>query len=192
MGLFEADKDKSEFNQMLQVFSRFTWQLPSTLTGYGLASFYNDTRRLDDVECFHGATVLVTDGIGSAVSISGFIIINPKYGDIDYNNSTLLHEYGHFIQTRKWGGLAYNPVMSSSFASAALDWRSSKKHNDTWTERDANARTLKYFNGKLNKSQENAFIAKYGEGSYYDSRFYRNYIYHAPLIYFIYDITWSD
>lgn len=37
------------------------------------------------------------------------ITINPRYGNIDYNNPTLLQEYGHFLQTRQWGGLAFIP-----------------------------------------------------------------------------------
>jgi RHS repeat-associated protein len=153
MGLLQTDSDKKPFHQAWQVFSRFTWQQPITAVGYEFANMYNNWTRLDNVEYFHGATVLISGSMRSAISLGGYIVMNPGYGGINYDNTTLLHEYGHFMQTRQWGGM---PTLASSIfsgLSAGPDWRSNSEHKNIWTEKDANARSLSYFNDRLNNTQ---------------------------------------
>ncbi|MFH0756993.1 MAG: RHS repeat-associated core domain-containing protein [Bacteroidota bacterium] len=193
MGLFQVDETQgNDFNQFLQVVSRFTWQQPMTLIGYEYANFVNNTGKID-IKQFHGATVVVDPGMGSAVSMGGYITINPRYGDIDYDNPTLLHEYGHFLQTRQWGGLAFIPGALLSIGSASdLDLRSTETHQGIWIEQDANKRSREYFDSFLTPAQKFKFNSKFSYQKYYDNRFLRNWLLPDWLLLYLYDVIWSD
>lgn len=193
MGLFQPDESKgNSFNQFLQVVSRHTWQQPMTIIGYEYSNFCNNTSRVD-VDYFHGATVVTDASMSSAVSLGGYIVINPKYGKVDYDNATLLHEYGHFLQQRKWGGVAYIPgAILSGMSASDLDWRSTSSHDEIWLEQDANARTMGYFGDRLSTIQRANFDLAHPNQRYYDSRFLRNWLSPDLLTLFIIDVTWSN
>jgi RHS repeat-associated protein len=193
MGLFQVDEDQgNSFNQFLQVVSRHTWQQPMTLIGYEYANFCNNTGRIE-IDYFHGATVVTDPGMKSAVSLGGYITINPKYGDIDYSNSTLLHEYGHFLQTRQWGGCSYIPgAILSGLSASELDWRSTKSHDEIWVEQDANARAMAYLGDRLTPFQRYNFDWHHPNQKYFDSRFIRNLIFTDLFLLYLIDLKWSD
>ena len=192
MGLFKADEDKSEFNQFLQVMSRWTIQQPMTMLGYEMSNVLNNWTHLDGVEYFHGATVLLSSlpdhSHSEAISIGGYIVMNPRSGGLNYDNDVLLHEYGHFLQTRQWGG--FPATFSSSLFSlvSAGTGLANTRHNNIWAERDANARALSYFRGKMTEPQIRAFTTANPRGRYFDGRFTRNFL--VPFHWIFFDLIW--
>ncbi len=198
MGVFQVDESQgSSFEQFGQFFSRQTWQQPMTTIGYEYAIFTNNTSRAN-VEYFHGATVITSKHMTGteAVSLGGYITMNPDNGNIDYSNATLMHEYGHFVQTRQMGGLGYIPGAFLSGGSATKwDIRSSKGHMDIWLEQDANARAWSYFGDRMEGDAKKQFTKKdgrYYNRNYYDNRFIRNWLYPDFLTLYLFDITWSE
>ena len=190
-GLMKTDKDKNFLNRTWQIMSRHTLQQPFTIIGYEVANLYNNYTQLDDIGYFHGATVLIDNNMSSAVSLGGYIIMNPSYGGINYDNTTLLHEYGHFLQTRQWGGIASITPSIFSGLSAGLDWRRIKNHGDIWVERDANARALSYFRNKLDATQVRNFVDEY-PCQYADDTFFHRCFFPNFFAFFLYeDINFS-
>jgi len=194
MGLLKTDEDKNFLNRTWQVFSRHTWQQPMTMIGYEFANTANNWTQLNGVEYFHGATVILSDRMkeGRGISIGGYIGLNPNDGALNYDNFLLLHEYGHFLQTRQWGGIATLSSSIFSGLSAGFDWRSIGDHGYTWVERDANARVLSYFGKRLDNKQRRNFIEEY-HGQYDDYRFIHRFLFPFLFPHFLYeDITFSD
>jgi hypothetical protein len=175
-GLFMADDENgNDFNEFLQVASRFTWQQPMTSIGYEYSQANNHFGRVD-VDYFNGATVIRDPGANNgSISMGGYIRLNPSKGPLDYTNETLLHEYGHFAQTRDWGGLL--TLVSSSISLADAISNSSSVHDKLWVERDANARALNIFEGRQGFESGSVnyadFIRSCGIDNirYYDNRF---------------------
>jgi hypothetical protein len=192
-GLFKTDAGLSAGQRTWQLVSRLTWEQPFTGIGFAKHNLFNAISRVE-VGYFYGATVMQTDLLTGSQGVTiGSSITLSKEGDIDANNMTLLHEYGHYLQARSWGGV---PMLSMSlfsfFSTKTFGWRSTGDHQNTWAEMDANARTLKYFNNKLLPEHRQNFLNVYGNYmGYYDGRFFRNYLFPDILSYLIYDITWS-
>lgn len=177
-GLFKADEDKSSWNQFWQIISRHTWQQPMTVIGYEFGIVANNIGFVDNVGYFHGATVLFNQFMegSSAISMGGYIMLNPAQGGLNYDNTLLLHEYGHFLQVRQWGGFAFVQAGLFSLASAGPEFRSVGHHQNIWTERDANARTRDYFESRMTNPQILNFDNDFSFQQYYNWKFYRNLI----------------
>lgn len=74
-----------------------------------------------------------------------FNSVNIEYGKggrLTLRSSTLIHEYGHYLQGRAWGsfGSLLSGINSSSY----------NKETDSraWSERDASLRGMNYFSNK--------------------------------------------
>lgn len=145
MGVFQVDESQGiSFEQFAQFFSRQTWQQPMTTIGYEFNNFMNNISQVE-VEYFYGATVVTSDQISKAVSLGGYITLNEFHqGNINFSNQTLMHEYGHFLQTRNFEGMGFIPGAISSGGSA-IGIRSVNDHPDMWVETDANGRAWDYF-----------------------------------------------
>ena len=172
-GLFEYDHSYSGkgdvFRDIWEVTARFTpWQAHTTLGGYMLSNTMNTFFEADGVEFYHGATVLYLDmdhtSSHGAVTLGNYITmksddVGTGIGDHGDNNTLLLHEYGHYRQARDFGPLAI-PMSINSGASIALGLVSSH-HDDTWWERDANARSYTYVtqNGYLDAGEDANWLA---------------------------------
>lgn len=168
-GLFIADEG-SDWDKFWQVLSRHTWQQPMTEVGNLYAHFSNNYGSVD-VEYFHGATVLSHRNYddGDGMSIGGYINLSKKKFDegLDYNNSTLLHEYGHFLQTRQWGLFSISSSVISLFNTST----DATNHKSLWVEQDANARTMSYFEDRMSTNEIKDF--SYINQKYYDDRYFR-------------------
>lgn len=201
-GLFAADTEQSGWGW--QILSRLTFQQPVKFLGLLYGNYLNQTGRVD-VEYFHGATVIYDYdyGNGGAISIGGYIAMDRfEYAGgrqtnirhvSDYGNDLLMHEYGHFLQLRHWGGIAFPSGAAFSILSAGLDWRSVDIHDDIWVERDANARSWAYFGDRMHGDALREFTT--GDRSsrrYYDGRFLRSYLFPVFGFNLIYDRIWSD
>jgi len=173
-GMFKTDKDLNFFQRYWQFMSRYTYEMPVTAFGQAFHGFANAFSKGDvTVDYFHGATVLQAEWMGSGgVTLGSNITIGYRggaggtYGGIDADNPTLLHEYGHYLQTRRYGNMSwYNMAFSS------LTTPSSMTHMDNWTERDANYRAARYFQNKITPDQYNNFLTEYT--GYFNSYGYR-------------------
>jgi RHS repeat-associated protein len=135
---------------------------------------------------------------GTGITLGSSITIDPSDGGIDFDNMTLLHEYGHYRQIRSWGGVPMLSLSLASFVSTKkFGLRSTGSHKNTWTEMDANARSLSYFHDRMEETQRLNFSEAYS-AKYYDFRFYRHLFFPglpgAPSLLgnLLIDITWSN
>jgi hypothetical protein len=150
-GLFTADKDKSFLGKVGQIASRFTWELPQTVAGFGYNQLANVFGNVTGVEHYGGATAVKGSGIGwGSVTLGSYISLSGKdpqanvgFGDGSY---TFMHEYGHYLQSQRNGFSYLFKYGLPSIMGAE------------WTEWDANQRAANYFNKR--------------EGFNWDSNFY--------------------
>jgi hypothetical protein len=91
----------------------YLWQLPQNLTGlflWGILKIFNRIISVEKRRDMPGITVIWIRGSNMAASLGGYIFIDTRY-----HNVTVLHEYGHCIQSRRWGPL-YLPIIGVSSA----------------------------------------------------------------------------
>ena len=144
-GLFVTDPNKTFFGRVWEFFSRGIWQPIQTFGGIVTAYTYNLFGINDGIESInylYGATVIQTrEASWGAVTQGNYII-----GDHDIaaspDNYLFQHEYGHYIQSQKFGWYYYGKFGIPSLISASND----KDHNMNPVEQDANIRALMYFN----------------------------------------------
>lgn len=81
----------------------YLWQLPQNLVGLLLRSIYkgNDSN-------YEDAIVRRSMKMQGDISLGKYIIVNQWC-----NKKTIMHEYGHCIQSKRWGWL-YLPVIGLS------------------------------------------------------------------------------
>ncbi len=148
-GLFVTDPNKNFWGRVGEFFSRFTWQGLQTLGGFLTAHTYNTFRLfkgVENVDYLYGATVVNTygDGNGSGFSAvtQGSYIVGDNALKADYANRLFQHEYGHYIQSQKFGLFYYG-----KFGIPSLGSKNTKEspHNNNPAEQDANIRSLKYY-----------------------------------------------
>jgi RHS repeat-associated protein len=139
-----------------QILSRFTWELPQTMLGFGVALTYNTTGNVNSVSYYDGATVLQTNHnnlflgkYGTGITLGSYIIGNNSI-EADPNNPLFQHEYGHYLQSQA-AGWAYIP----RYAIPSLLGNNHFMGPDyNPVEQDANVRAIQYFNKKTNGNFE--------------------------------------
>jgi RHS repeat-associated protein len=149
-GLFVTDPNKTFGGQVWEVFSRFTWQLPQTIGGWGTAQSYNTLGLEGGVESVnykYGATVVQTrHGDWGGVTQGSYIVGNNTIR-ADANNPLFQHEYGHYIQSQS-SGWAYYPrfAIPSARSEKGNYLNNYPSHDFHPVEQDANRRAFLYFN----------------------------------------------
>lgn len=141
LGLFKGD--------FKQIVSRFTWELPQNILGYGLAQAHNLFNDVKSVTYYGGATAVERysrpdfgNEYGSAITLGSYI--SGKRGlQADPYNPLFQHEYGHYLQSQSWGLMYLGKVGIPSALSAWLS--DSGEHLYNPIEQDANARAFEYF-----------------------------------------------
>lgn len=143
-GLFTSDSNKGFFGQVWEIASRFTWQLPQTLVGYGFAQLSNYAGQVDKVGYKGGATVLGGNNWGSGGAVTlGSYIMGSRAIAADPNNSLFQHEYGHYLQSQSMG-LGY--LSRAGIPSLMSANKNDGNHKFQPSEQDANRRAFMYFN----------------------------------------------
>jgi len=141
-GLFAWDQAYSGkgdvWRDLWQVISIFTWELPQTIVGYTSSHFVNNFGKVNQVDFFAGATVLQTKGEWGAITLGSYII-GDRDIDAQIGNPLIMHEYGHYIQSRKSGWIYFSKYGMPSILSP-----NDKPHKLHWTETDANLRSFEY------------------------------------------------
>jgi RHS repeat-associated protein len=146
-GLFTTDYAISGGGRRIsELVSRFTWQLPQTVAGYLYNIGRNVAGRTERVEYYHGATVAIKeagkggDYLSVSFTLGNYITLANVEDDPDaefgigQRSYTLLHEYGHYLQSKDYGPIYLARIGISSGSQDAY-----------WTEHDANQRSAEYF-----------------------------------------------
>lgn len=134
-GLFEGN-----FKQIL---SRFTWESPQTILGYGLSQGLNIFNDVKSVTYYGGATVTETKSSGWSAVTLGSYIAGKEGIKADPYNALFQHEYGHYLQSQAWGPM----YLGKAGIPSILDTKGRKGDHDLHPiEQDANARAFEYFN----------------------------------------------
>ena len=160
-GLFTTDPNKTFLGQIWEVLSRFTWQLPQTIGGWGTAQSFNTFGLKGGVESVtykYGATVITTRDDWTAVT-QGSYIVGGNSLKADANNSLFQHEYGHYIQSQSMGWAYYPRVGIPSLKSEHGNYKQNYPSHDFHpVEQDANRRAFLYFNKHAGGFQDDMFL----------------------------------
>ncbi len=126
-----------------ELLSRFTWQLPQTMTGSAYAQISNFAGQVDAVDYYGGATVTSGSNWGQTAVTLGSFIVGDKTIAADPNNPLFQHEYGHYLQSQSMGWGYLSRVGIPSIMSAG---QNDGQHKFQPFEQDANRRAFLYFN----------------------------------------------
>lgn len=143
-GLFVTDPNKSFGGRVWELISRFTWQLPQTTGGFYTSHAHNTYGfwgGVESVDYAYGATVVRTRKSGWGAIAQGSFIVGDNRLRADASTSLFQHEYGHYIQSQRFGLFYYSEVGIPSLISAS----GRRTHNRHLVEQDANIRAFKYF-----------------------------------------------
>jgi hypothetical protein len=151
-GGFITDPNRNFWGRSWQLISRWTWELPQTLTGKLFAHTRNVFGKVDNVEYFAGVTLVNRNNPkvgGGGMTLGPYILgTNLKASTTDL---TFMHEYGHTIQSRFWGpayGLFIAPVSGMDMLLGGQKPASTlfyTRHDLRWYERQANRYAATYF-----------------------------------------------
>lgn len=145
-GLGTTDKNKSFGGKILQLLSRFTWELPNTAAGFITSEITNTFSNVNWVDYEGGATVLNTDYYFGAFTLGSFII-GDRDIKADFKDDIFRHEYGHYLQSQSFGP-GYLPGFGiPSFVRATLlNFKIvGGNYDDFYTEGNATRRGDRYF-----------------------------------------------
>ena len=163
-GLLQTDPNKGFWGRTWEFFSRLTWQSPQVFTGLSWSLAKNFVGVVDRVEYFDDITYIINEnwkGSGKqGVTLGNYINIDmietiPKdisftdyvLNNCFYDSSICMHEYGHTIQSKRWGPLYLFSIGIPSGISQLLDiWEwGGHNHDYFYSEIWANRNALKYF-----------------------------------------------
>ena len=144
-GLFISDQTKDGWGRFRDIVSRFTWQGIQTVAGLIGAHAANSLGTVTDVDYYRGATVVtgMNDGLmwgggGNGITLGSYIIGDRDIA-ADPNNALFQHEYGHYLQSQKFGFSYLTKIGIPNLYSRG-------NHDLHPTEQDANSRAFTYFN----------------------------------------------
>ena len=148
-GLFLTDTRMSGWGRAWQLLSRFTWELPQTLVGWLYSMGRAVLGRIDRVDTFGGITFVTRSncGYGMGVSLGSFIDLwtwrDTGLRDEDFvvGDQLCMHEYGHVVDSRRFGFLYLFVIGIPSLMSAY----GKGDHRVFWTELRANHHAKRYF-----------------------------------------------
>ena len=146
LGLFRTGGEQNIWQKGWELLSRFTWQASQTLIGFGYSNYLNYASQVT-VDYYGGTTTISTSIMDNAVTLGNYIAGNESL-EADPSNSLFQHEYGHYLQSKRYG-----PAYLTSFAiPSGLSVARGNDHDYFLVEQDANSRAIKYFNkrGVLN------------------------------------------
>lgn len=157
LGNFYLDENKSFFGEVWEGISRHTWEYPQQAAGYFWSSMRNCWA--DRVDYLGGGTFVTNEeSNGSGISFGSFLNINDTgkiSGDFDNyvaHNPLYMHEYGHYIDSQRFGPSYLFAIGAPSALSALGNGRSISpegyginNHKYYWTETRANRNAADYF-----------------------------------------------
>lgn len=118
-------------------------------------------------------------------------MINPKYDGTEYI-SMLIHEYGHFMQSRNWGGFSALSGGIYSLISASNRGVNGVNHNNIWIEKDASARGINHLRDVIDDNSVINYYNKDNPQNYYEWRMLHNMFIPFSILFGIYNIFYPN
>jgi RHS repeat-associated protein len=148
-GLFATDENRRPLGRGFELFSRFTWQLPQTVVGFGYNALLNYSGQVNSVESKYGVTVVDAENEQGAVTIGNFIN-GPNGFRPDWRDHLFVHEYGHYRQSQRYGLFYFNFVGIPSITDLIVEgigWPAlpGNQHDFRWYEAEAARLGGEYF-----------------------------------------------
>ena len=145
-GLFTLDSNKDFWGKSWELISRFTYQSFQTFYGFMYALTNNTIGNVSQVRHLYGATVITQSSNwllkdGQAITLGNFITGGDDLKADPYN-SLFQHEYGHYIQSQRYGYAYMTGIGLPSLMDVKQDVNNHKYFD---IERDANYRAYRYF-----------------------------------------------
>ena len=151
--MFTTDKNRGLAHRGVTLLSRFTWESLQTSIGFLTAHFINTIGLRTNTKLENGILFVGTGsgtwGLTLGSTVLGGLSVANKVPMI--SNNLRKHEYGHTIQSRRFGPFYYFVIAAPSFVRAGI-WgyrksrnKTSKKYEDFYTEKWANKLSAKYF-----------------------------------------------
>jgi hypothetical protein len=110
--------------------------------GHTVGQVRNTFGGVDNVDYFGGATLInVNDDSGSRWGFTLGPFINSK--NLTTEHEMFRHEYGHTLQSKRWGVLY--PFVVGIPSALSSNFSSEEKHRNRWYEKDANRYGERYY-----------------------------------------------
>lgn len=132
------------------VVSRFTWQLAQTGLGNLVNQILNTCYLVNEVNYFDGAVVIDSKIDVGGMTLSNYILGPPGFKP-DFRDHLFVHEYGHYLQSKKLGPAYLFVVAKPSILSSIFD---KNNHGNRWYETHASKLAAKYFDKKYGTGSE--------------------------------------
>jgi len=145
---------------LTQAFLRYWWELPQLWLGYMVAVWRVIIGQIDRVESLGGVTYAIDedrhDGMEAGMSLGCFVNIwltDSVAPDFEYHvrhhsGQIFMHEFGHTMDSLRWGWLYLLVVGIPSYLSQMLELASHghrHQHRHLYAERWANKNAERYF-----------------------------------------------
>ena len=154
-GLFQYDSDLNFGENLWNTVSKFTWELPQTALGFTVSQGLNIGTAVNDVNYFRGATVIDSDLEGGAFTMGSYIV-GPEGFRPDFKDHLFVHEFGHYLQSKRMGPL-YIPFVAlpslTDFYLAGTDL-----HHNRWYESSASKLGANYFDREFGTGADGYFV----------------------------------
>ena len=102
MGRTISNRFKEWNGTRVGVLSRFTWQSPQTGVGLLYSLSTNVFDKVNSVDYYGGATVVNVEASYEAVTLGTYILGNNTI-KANPANELFQHEYGHYLQSKRFG-----------------------------------------------------------------------------------------
>ncbi|MBS5698648.1 MAG: VCBS repeat-containing protein [Bacteroides cellulosilyticus] len=132
------------------VVSRLTWQLVQTGLGNLVNQVLNTCYLVNEVNYFDGAVVIDSKIDVGGMTLSNYILGPPGFKP-DFRDHLFVHEYGHYLQSKKLGPAYLFVVAKPSLLSSTFD---KNNHGNRWYETHASKLAAKYFDKKYGTGAE--------------------------------------
>jgi hypothetical protein len=143
-GFYRVEQESSFPRKCAEVLSRMVWQQPQTLIGFLYNAGMLLSGKATGVARYHGAAAVKCAGWkGHSASLGIFLSMGDDKRDseakvgVGAGSYTTMHEYGHYLQSRRWG-----PLYLFVFGLPSL-------FGATYPEHDANRRAAAFFESAI-------------------------------------------
>lgn len=149
-----------------QVFSKFTYEMPTTMFGNLVAHGANTLGLIDEVSEMEGMMALSGVSPGNSAFTIGCYSFGPKNYQATWKDNLFVHEYGHYLQSQIFGPMYISNIAVPSLFSAwfTSDW-SGVEHKTRWFEVWASSLGGRYYDKKYG-SKADGYIK--GDEDYFD------------------------
>lgn len=129
------------------VVSKWTWQAPQTLLGNAIGHGLNITGNVSEVNHFDSAVVIARTGNGGGAFSMGPYLVGPRNFRPDFRDHLFVHEFGHYLQSKRLG-LFYIPFVALPSVTS-FTMGGNNNHDFRWFEVQANRLALDYFDERF-------------------------------------------